>query len=203
MPHFQQSLQQLRQDPIIAQIIEEISALPQPKINPDLFEALLESIISQQLSVKAAATIHGRFVALLPEQTPRRLLEMSELDLRSVGLSGRKCEYVKEIAAFFTEHGEQDWAALEDERVRDQLISIRGVGHWTIDMILMFCLDRPDVFPLGDLIIKQAIGELYKLNPKSKSFETKAHKIARSWQPFRSDACLLLWAWNRELRVKS
>ncbi len=203
MPHFSRSLERLGQDEILATVIDQLSSLPEPQINPVLFDALLESVISQQLSIKAAATIHARFIELVGDIEPLRLLEIDDAALRKAGLSQRKCEYVKSIAHFFIEHDNLDWSSMSDSAIRQELITIRGVGMWTIDMILMFCLDRPDVFPIGDLIIKQSISILYGMDIDDKSFLAKADKISQGWRPYRSDACLLLWAWNRELRHRS
>jgi DNA-3-methyladenine glycosylase II len=165
-----------------------------------IFHDLLQSIVSQQLSVKAAATIFGRFCALFPEGRPEKeaLAAMPEEILCSVGLSRQKAAYVRNVAAFFAEQPEWEQAipVLSDADILQRLTRIKGVGTWTVEMLLMFSLNRPDVFPLGDLGIQQGMKRLYGLEESGKALLREMERIAEPWRPYRSYACYYLWKWK-------
>lgn len=166
----------------------------------DVYYDLLESIVSQQLSVKAAATIHGRFMALFEDGIPypEKLLALDVPTLRSVGLSNQKASYMHNVAAFFVQeklHG-ANWDTLTDEEIIQKLTKIKGVGRWTVEMILMFTLGRPDVLPVDDLGIQQAMKRLYELEETGKALRARMVEIAEPWRPYRTHACRYLWKWK-------
>lgn len=166
----------------------------------DVYFDLLESIVSQQLSVKAAATIHGRFVGLFEDGLPHpeKLLALDVPTLRAVGLSNQKAGYMLNVANFFvTEklHG-VDWSTMTDEEIIKRLTAIKGVGRWTVEMILMFTLNRPDILPVDDLGIQNAIKRLYELEETGKALRIRMVEIAEPWRPYRTHACRYLWKWK-------
>ena len=161
----------------------------------DPFQSLVRSIMYQQLAGNAAAAIHARYLKLYrgKSPSPTRLVATPDARLRAVGLSGRKVEYMKGLAARVSS-GELDLAALtsmEDDKVIEELTAVRGIGRWTAEMFLIFCLGRPDVFPVGDLGLQRAIREAYGLRklPATERME----KIAKPWRPYRSVATWYLW----------
>ena len=187
-------------DPVMARLVEEHGALVRRELKDertgDAYGALLRSIVGQQLSTKAAATIYGRMLELFGGHapTPRQLLEVDPERIRSAGLSRPKIAYLRDLA----EHVEEGRLDLEhlpelpDEEVTAQLTDIKGLGQWTADMFLMFHLRRPDVLPVGDQGIRRAVKVEYRLRklPDAKRLE----KIARPWRPYRTLACLYLWS---------
>ncbi|MDB5239967.1 MAG: Fe-S cluster assembly protein HesB, partial [Spirosoma sp.] len=159
------ALAHLAKDPVMARIIGETD-YPKSFIDhgdagaPDrVYKALLESIVSQQISVKAADAIFARLCGLFPNNYPsaNALLALPFDDLRGAGLSGQKAKYMQSVADFSLTN-RLDRAFLDvmtDEEIVQYLIPIKGVGRWTVEMLLMFVLDRPDVFPIDDLVIRQ------------------------------------------------
>lgn len=166
---------------------------------PDLYRALLHAIISQQLSIKAADTIHGRFLALFPDQapSPQYLLDLDLEILRSVGISRQKARYLQSVAVFTLEGQLQHEvvAALKDEEALAHLTRIKGVGRWTAQMLLMFSLGRPDVLPVDDVGIQNAMRALYGIRVKDKALPRRMAILARPWRPYRSTVCRYLWRW--------
>jgi len=162
---------------------------------PDAYGALLRAIVGQQLSTKAARTIYGRVLELFNGNTPSpgQLLEAGEEDLRAAGLSGRKVEYVRDLATHVLD-GELELDRLEelgDEEVIEEIVAVRGLGVWTAEMFLLFHLERPDVLSGGDLGIRKAIQVEYGL--KEMPAPTKVIEIGEPWRPHRSLASLYLW----------
>jgi DNA-3-methyladenine glycosylase II len=161
----------------------------------DAYGALLRAIVGQQLSTKAARTIYLRVLDLFGGTTPspEQLLEASEEDLRGCGLSGRKTEYVRDLARHVLS-GELELdrlEQLEDEQVIEEIVAVRGLGRWTAEMFLLFHLQRPDVLSGGDLGIRKAIQVEYGLEempPPATVIE-----IGEPWRPHRSLASLYLW----------
>lgn len=166
----------------------------------ELFLDLLESIMSQQLSWKAAMTIHGRFCRLFPAQrpTPRRLLKLTLEQLRAVGVSRQKAGYLHNVARFFLEHDlcHANLQKLDDAAILALLTQIKGVGRWTVEMILMFSLRRPDVFPVDDLGIQLAIKQLYGLRTSGARLRKRMEALAEVWRPHRTLASRYLWRWR-------
>jgi DNA-3-methyladenine glycosylase II len=192
-------LEHLSKDPLLKKAIAAVE-LPEYKPETTVYGSLLRSIISQQLSVKAAATIYGRFVELFDTKTPvpSLLLEKSAEDLRAVGLSKQKAGYMHNIATFAQQNDLEkiDWNTYTDEEIIKFLTQIKGVGVWTVQMILMFTLQRPDVLPTADLGIQQAIQQLYTVEETGKALIAKMKEIAAPWSPYQTTASLYLWRWK-------
>lgn len=189
----------LRKDPKLKAIIKQTGKL-EPAHQKDLFTSLLGAIVSQQLSTKAAATIWDRFIQLFPEEQPTEMaiIKMDIEQLRAVGLSYQKGGYLKNIANFSLEKT-LEYKKLyrkSDDDLIDYLSSIKGVGRWTAEMILMFNLNRPDVLPVDDLGIQQAMTKLYDIPFKGKEMKAEMIRISLAWQPYRSLASRHLWRWK-------
>jgi DNA-3-methyladenine glycosylase II len=192
----------MRRDPILGATIKRIGACGMAeRQRKDHLSALVGSIVSQQLSTKAAATIFGRFVALFPGgriSNAQAIAAFGDQQLRGVGLSGQKVGYLRDLCARIGDGRLQldELELLPDELVIERLTAVRGFGRWTAEMFLMFRLHRPDVLPAGDLGIVVAIQRLYRLrtrpNPK------RVLKIGEVWRPYRSVASWYLWQTLRE-----
>ena len=186
----------MRRDPVLAPVIKRVkkrSPLDAPVADP--FSALVRTITAQQISTKAASTIHGRLVALMPGSvaTPEALVTLADDQLRQAGLSRQKCSYLRDLCAKVTSgelpiHSLHD---LSDEEVIQAIVKVKGLGRWSAEMFLMFRLRRPDVLPVDDLGIVTAIQRLYGLRKKPKADRIK--KIAQAWRPYRTVACWYLW----------
>jgi len=186
----------MERDPLLGQLIRGQEII-RPRRGKDPYPDLLQAVLSQQLSVKAADTIIGRFLKLFPDEypTPDHVLVLTEQQLRSVGLSRQKAGYVKNIAAFALRGGldRKILSTMTDDEVVHHLTEIKGVGRWTVEMLLMFTLNRPDVMPVDDLGIQNAMIRLYRLRTKEKKLHARMFKIAEVWKPYRSYACRYLW----------
>lgn len=170
---------------------------------------LCASIMSQQLSTKVATVIHNRFLALYEgrEPTARQILDTPYDTLRGIGLSHAKACYVKNVAQFETEKGmdHKKIGRMTNEEVIEYLTQIKGVGRWTVEMLLMFALGREDVFAIDDLGIQNAMIRLYGLDrTDKKKFREDLLRISAKWSPYRTFACKHLWGWkdNTPLAVK-
>ncbi len=177
---------------VACQVLKELGPLAeyQEKSSEELFEALCESIVSQQLSVKAADTIFERFKTLLGEVTPENILKTPDDDLRSVGLSRPKVTYMKDLANHVKE-GKiklKELDVLPEEEVISELVAVKGIGQWTAEMFLMFSLGRPDVFSHGDLGLRNGFKKVY--GEKSKE---EMESIVNSWSPYKTFASRILW----------
>ncbi len=162
---------------------------------------LCYSIMSQQLSTKVARVFHERFVNIYGGKEPnaKQIADTKFETLRSIGLSNAKANYVLNVARFELEFGmnPKHLNKLSNEEVITYLTQIKGVGRWTVEMLLMFALGREDVFSPDDLGIQNAMIKLYKLdNSDKKAFKEKLHKISSKWSPYRTYACLHLWGWK-------
>ncbi len=167
----------------------------------NIYLQLCSSIMSQQLSTKVADVIYNRFLALYGKKTPtaQQILDTPFDTLRSIGLSNAKTNYVHNVCRFFLEEQLTDAVLykMSDEAVIDKLTQIKGVGRWTVEMILMFSLKHEDVLPVDDLGIQQAMIKLYKLQYDSKKeLYEKMYKAAEKWKPYRTYACVHLWRWK-------
>ena len=165
------------------------------QLRPNHFHSLVFSIISQQLSTKAAATIRQRVIDTLGSKnfTYKNILKTPVPKLRRAGLSGNKVRFIKALAAAM-EARRLNFAKIKkmsDQEIIDELVVHDGIGRWTAEMFLIFSLGRQDVFSLGDWGLRNAIIKLYK--PKNTKPETFL-KIADKWRPYRSTASLYLWA---------
>ncbi len=169
---------------------------PVPSI--DIYYYLLKSIVSQQLSVKVASIIWQRFLDLFPDEIPTEslLVNMDDVTLRSVGLSKQKAGYMRNVAHFSIDKG-MDFEILNeksDEEIITYLTEIKGVGKWTVQMVLMFPMDRPDVFPIDDLGIQNQMIHYFNLKGEKRELKKQMNKVAEGWKPYRTLACKLLWA---------
>ena len=188
----------LRQEPRIAPIVARYTLKERPDHGGDVYFGLLRSIAFQQLSGRAAGTIFGRFLNLFPDGYPHpdRLLELSVADLRAVGMSRPKAGYLHNVAEFWLEHkliGE-DWSRHDDQAIIDLLTTIKGVGQWTVEMVLMFVLRRPDLLPLDDLVVRRNLIALFGLQElRGKKLIDAMVAAAEPWRPYRSYASRYLW----------
>ena len=158
-------------------------------------------ILSQQLSTKVAKVIFQRFLDLFGKKEPtvKEILEIPVEKFRSIGFSNAKGSYVHNVCKFFVENNLTDARLykMSNEEVVDLLTQIKGVGKWTVEMILMFTLGREDVFAVDDLGIQQAITKLYKLDAADKKLmKEKMLQISSKWSPYRTYACRYLWGWK-------
>ncbi|HWW67067.1 MAG TPA: DNA-3-methyladenine glycosylase [Solirubrobacterales bacterium] len=190
-------------DPAMAALIERIGKIDletrlqrRSEERPaDAYGALLRAIVGQQLSTKAARTIYLRVLDLFDGGTPapEQLLEASEQDLRGAGLSGRKVEYIRDLASHVLS-GELELDRLDelsDEEATEEIVAVRGLGRWTAEMFLLFHLKRPDVLSGGDLGIRKAVQIEYRLDEMPTP--ERVIEIGEPWRPHRSLASLYLW----------
>lgn len=185
-----------RRDPVLRTLVRQYGRCGLGDQHTDPFEALVTSIISQQLSTKAAATITDRFTSLFDGRrfpTPRRVAAVPDDKLRAVGLSGQKLGYIRDLCRRIDDKSLPlaSLGSMTDEEVVTTLTAVKGIGRWTAEMFLMFRLQRPDVLPVGDLGIVKAVQKNYGLRkvPTAQRLE----KIGENWRPYRSIACWYLW----------
>lgn len=162
---------------------------------------LCASIMSQQLSTKVADVIFKRFLELYngEEPTPQQIVDTPFDKLRGIGLSNAKVNYVQNVAQYVIEHKADDKMLhkMSNEEVIEFLTPIKGVGKWTVEMLLMFTLGREDVFAVDDLGIQQAMAKVYKLDlADKKGLREKMLKISAKWAPYRTYACFYLWKYK-------
>jgi DNA-3-methyladenine glycosylase II len=167
----------------------------------DVHLHLCSSIMSQQLSTKVAKVFHQRFLDLFKTKNPlpQQILDTPFETLRGIGLSNAKANYVHNVCKFFIENKLTDARLykMSNEEVIDLLTQIKGVGKWTVEMILMFTLGREDVFAIDDFGIQQSIAKLYKLDGTDKKLmKEKMLSISSRWRPYRTYACRYLWGWK-------
>jgi DNA-3-methyladenine glycosylase II len=183
----------LQNDPTLGKIIEQVGEFKLKKHNHH-FAVLVESIISQQLATSAAEAIFGRFKALYPAfPTSADILSTRKTKLRSVGLSGMKIDYLKDLSKH-VEEGRLEIKKLpkmSDDEVISQLTQVKGIGRWTAEMFLIFSLGRLDVFPVGDLGLRKGVQMAFSLQELPKPKETE--KYGERWRPYRSIATWYLW----------
>jgi DNA-3-methyladenine glycosylase II len=189
----------LKKDKKLAAILSKVEPY-QPRHEKDVYFSLMRAIAGQQLSVKAASTIWGRFIDLFPNgyPEPKKVIKMDVEKMRGAGLSYQKAGYMKNIAEFSLKN-DITYAFLskmEDDNAVIYLSQIKGVGKWTVEMLLMFSLGRPNVFPVDDLGIVNAMKKLYKLKEEGKALKIKCTEIAENWKPYRSYACYYLWPYK-------
>lgn len=193
------AIDHLKQDPAFRAIIENT---PMPDFTPsgNVYYDLLESIVSQQLSVKVATAIFNRFCALFPDNYPHpeRLTMLPAERLREAGLSNQKAAYLQNVAAFSQQFDleKHNWSAMNDDEIIAFLTQIKGVGKWTAQMILMFTIGRSDVFPVDDLGIQQAMIRLFNLDKNDRQLKNKMLELAKPWEPYRTVASRYLWRWK-------
>jgi DNA-3-methyladenine glycosylase II len=187
----------MRRDPVMRELMRRHGACGLAESqHTDPYKALVHSIMSQQLSSKAAATIARRFNELFGGTfpAPAQVLEMPAERLRSVGLSGMKASFIRDLAQRVHDASLRlDLLdAMTDEEVIAELTKVKGIGRWTAEMFLMFRLHRPDVLPVGDLGIINAMRKAYRL--RKPPTPQRMMRIAECWRPYRSIGCWYLWA---------
>lgn len=183
-----------KSDPTMKRILRAVGPC-KIKTRSDRFMTLVSSILSQQISTAAASTIRGRLVkAVKPDKvSPESILGFDTNTLRAVGLSRQKASYLLDLAGK-VDSGEVDLRSLgrlSDDKVITELTKIKGIGIWTSQMFLMFCLGRLDIFPTDDVGIQNAIKNQYK--PRGTFDKKRMEKIATPWRPYATIACWYLW----------
>ena len=185
----QDAINHLSQEKIFRTIIATYG-LPTVPSRPQGFQTLVLLILEQQVSIDSAKATFNKLKAAFPDLLPRDLVTLSEVEFRAFGVSRQKAKYIGGLAdAVLT--GQIDLESLPHkpaEVVREELIKLKGIGNWTIDIYLMFCLQSPDIIPLGDIAVVTTIRELFDVHTQ----EAMA-TLAQSWQPHRSTATYLLW----------
>jgi DNA-3-methyladenine glycosylase II len=193
-------------DPVILELQTKFT-LPELNSSKDFYHDMVENIVGQQLSGKVAQVIFNRFKTLFPDNypTPELVLSTPDETLRSIGLSGAKTKYVKALAEFTLHHdlSLQQVAQLSDEELIKLLTQIKGVGVWTAQMLLIFSLNRPDVFPVDDLAVQQGMRELYKIKVDGKPFKDRLLKISDKWKPYRTIGSRLVWAYVNDKKLNA
>lgn len=169
---------------------------------------LIIGIMNQQLNTKVAKIIYNRFIALYNNKPPKpqQILDTANETLRAIGLSNAKVSYVKNIAAFCIEYKITDkkLLAMRNEEIIELLTQIKGVGKWTVEMLLMFALGREDIFSIDDYGVRSAMIKIYKLEKleKKKLYE-KLINISDKWSPYKTFGCLYCWHWKDNVPEKT
>jgi len=192
-------LNYLKKDILFTNAIVEIERI-MPELDLDIYLALLNSVISQQLNTKVARIIWNRFLDLYVDRYPEPeiLLDTNHDILRSIGLSNNKANYIKNVAKFSLDNDLSFEALNEkpDEEIIDFLTEVKGVGKWTAQMILMFPMDRPNVFPIDDLGIQNGMKKIYRINLEKKEMKKRIYTISENWHPYKTLACKYIWKIN-------
>jgi DNA-3-methyladenine glycosylase II len=185
-------------DPVLAQVIAQVGPCQLDKVQQegDLFSSLARAIIHQQLSTKAATAIHQRFLQLYPDKPfpiATDILDTPEAMLRQVGISQPKCRYLKDLAQKVLAGLPtiEDLEQLDDESIITALTQVKGIGRWTVQMLLIFRLQRHDVLPVDDLGVRAGIRKVYLL--KELPNKQQILSLGQKWQPYRSIASWYLW----------
>ncbi|MGN6166252.1 MAG: DNA-3-methyladenine glycosylase family protein [Flavisolibacter sp.] len=195
----------LSKDKKMAKLVDQQEVF-ELKFHKNICLRLCASIMSQQLSTKVAKVIYHRFLELYggEEPTPQQIIKTPFETLRGVGLSNAKTQYVLNVAQFAIDHKLDDkkLKKMSDEEIIALLTQIKGVGKWTVEMLLMFTLGREDVFSVDDYGIQVAMKNIYKLDDTNKkNFKEKMLKLSKKWAPYRTYACLHLWHWKDNVPV--
>ncbi|MFY0483669.1 DNA-3-methyladenine glycosylase family protein [Flavobacterium sp. PLA-1-15] len=186
----------LEKDPVFKRIID-LYGLPIIPKRPQGFATLSLLILEQQVSIDSARAIFAKLKSKVSEFLPEELFLLSDEEYRSAGVSRQKTSYIKALSTTIL-NGELDLESLPSkpsQQVREELIKIKGIGNWTVDVYLLFCLNHPDVIPLGDIAIVNTIKELLGIHDK-----IEMEVYAQKWSPHRSIASFLLWHYYLEKR---
>ena len=181
-------------DPLIEKVIDEYP-VPTLKTAKDLFESLIKYIVYQQLSTSSAAAIYGRLEKYFSSSkiTPKYVSLSSSVELKSLGLSKQKIGYIFSLSDAWPKlkNKLRNIDKLSDDQIGNELMQLKGVGPWTVDMFLIFSLGRPDVLPVGDLVVQKGYAKLHNMN----RLPSKSEMIngAEKWRPYRTLASLYLW----------
>ena len=179
-------------DPIMKKIIlQHNEGYLQSRSEP--FNALCRTIIGQQISVKAAASIWNKFETGIKTINPKNIIKYENVELRKFGLSNKKVEYIIGLSNFLINNPKaiKSWKKMDDKSAIKELCKLKGIGPWSAEMFLMFVLLRPDILPLGDLGLRRAVGKNYLLT-MDPTYE-EVEKVAQKWMPYRSAATWYLW----------
>jgi len=197
MRPYQDIIEHYRRDPVLHRAISDLDLVIKPELDIDIYVSLLNSIVSQQISIKVVRIIWRRFTDIFPGGYPdaNQLLLTDHSLLRRVGLSKSKANYLKNVAEFKLKNDMsfEFLQSMSDEEVIRYLTQIKGVGKWTVQMILMFPMDRPNVFPIDDLGIRNVMKDLYGLQMEEKELRSKLFEIAENWHPYKSLASKYIW----------
>ena len=190
----------LSKDKTLRPLIEKQPPFTLAKRNK-VYLSLCSSILSQQLNTKVAHALYQRFLNLFEgkEPSPVQILETPATVFRGIGFSNAKASYVQNVCRFFIDNRITDARLhkMTDEEVMELLTQIKGVGKWTVEMILMFTLGREDIFAIDDLGLQQSVIQLYKIKATDKKqLRSKMEKISLKWSPYRTYACRYLWRWK-------
>ncbi len=185
----------LKRDEKMSVLIREFG-LPDFDPKQDYFQSLQRSIVFQQLSGKAANIIYERFINLIPKTvtlSPKEILKLDKDEMRKTGLSFQKINYLRNLAYFFENNSFQkkDVERMTDEEISNALTQIKGIGQWTVDMFLMFTLNREDILPYTDLGIQKGFKKIFNMNNLPTKKEMEDH--SKIWRPYRTIACWYLW----------
>ena len=191
----------VQRDPVLAALVVQ-GAHPQLRKRAPGFEGLAWIIVGQQVSTASAAAIWGRMKTRLPELTPPALLAASDDDLRAVGLSAAKMRTLRAAAEAISAGALplDELDALPADAAHAALVAIKGIGPWTADIYLLFCLGHPDAFPAGDLAVQEAARAAFGLERRPDAKALGA--LAERWRPWRGVAAKVLWAYYRVLRSR-
>ncbi len=194
---YEDIIEHYRRDPVLYGAISDLDLVIKPELDIDIYVSLLNSIVSQQLSIKVVRIIWRRFTDIFPGGYPdaNQLLMTDHSLMRRVGLSNSKANYLKNVAEFKLKNDMsfEYLQSMSDEEVIRYLTQIKGVGKWTVQMILMFPMDRPNVFPIDDLGIRNVMRDLYGLQLEQKELRRKLLEIADNWHPYKSLASKYIW----------
>ena len=188
---YEKAFKHLKKDPVMEFLISRYH----DKISLDDYKStnyalsLSNLIIDQQISFKAAITIKKRFALIIQNLSYTEILNLDNDKIQSIGVSFRKVEYIKNVFSFFIEN-EKRFIDLDAEKMKEELISIKGIGKWTIEMFLMFELGKPDIFSKGDIALINSVKRNYKMDDLDND---KLNNLIKSWSPYNSTASLLLW----------
>lgn len=188
---YTKAFKHLKKDPVMNFLIEKYH----DKISLDSYRSknyalsLSNFIIDQQISFKAAITIKKRFAVVIQNLSYVDILNLDNDKIQSIGISFRKVEYIKNVFSYFIEN-EKRFIDLDAEKMKKELISIKGIGKWTTEMFLMFELGKPDIFSKGDIALINSVKKNYKMNDLDNK---KLEDLIKSWSPYNSTASLLLW----------
>jgi DNA-3-methyladenine glycosylase II len=192
-PYWPEAVRHLaKRDKVLRALIRKFPD-PQLAARGNAFQALARAIVGQQISVKAAASIWARFATLAKTVKPGNVVALADADLRACGFSGQKCAYVKDLAARFHagEVRPHRWHRMGDEAIIEELVQVKGIGRWTVEMFLMFTLHRPDVLPVDDLGLRRAMERAY--NGGRPLTKDRMRAIGEPWAPYRTVASWYLW----------
>ena len=188
---FTKAFKHLKKDPVMNFLIKKYH----DKMSLDDYRStnyalsLSNLIIDQQISFKAAITIKKRFALLIENLSFQEILDLDDDKIQSIGVSFRKVAYIKNVFSFFIKN-EKEFLHLSEEKMQKELISIKGIGKWTVEMFLMFELGKPNIFSKGDIALINSVKKNYKMDDLKNS---ELDNLIKSWSPYNSTASLLLW----------